>query len=164
MLVERHVDWAVIIALVGGGQEINRGERGLAEWGLALNERRVSGSSWEAIAAPEVLTGGDSTAWQSLFPGGASPDWLARDERLHLATSIRSYLCLTTTQWVNAVLEGRIGDAHKIAAARSDFPLPHEVTYRGSRLVRARHSTLWPCRKFRCSPIARRWSSFLRMS
>jgi hypothetical protein len=32
-VMDRHSDWAVIIALVGGGQEINRGEAGLAEWG-----------------------------------------------------------------------------------------------------------------------------------
>jgi len=105
-IMERHPDWAVIIALVGGGQEINRGERGLAEWGTALNERRVGSSNlrWCAIAAPDIATGGDATAWQSLFPDGASPDWLVRDERLHLSTSVRSYRCLATTQWVGRKL------------------------------------------------------------
>ena len=38
-LMERHKDWAVIIALVGNGQEINTGERGLIDWGSSLNER-----------------------------------------------------------------------------------------------------------------------------
>ena len=38
-LMERHDDWAVIIALVGNGQEINTGERGLIDWGNSLNER-----------------------------------------------------------------------------------------------------------------------------
>jgi hypothetical protein len=32
-IMHRHNDWAVIVALVGGGQEINTGEAGLAEWG-----------------------------------------------------------------------------------------------------------------------------------
>jgi len=31
--------WAVLIALVGGGQEINRGEAGRSEWGRAINEK-----------------------------------------------------------------------------------------------------------------------------
>ena len=106
-IMERHVDWAVIIALVGGGQEINRGERGLAEWGTALSERRLSGFQWHAIAAPEIVTGGDTTAWQSLLHGGASPEWLDRDKRLHLEVSVRSYRCLAITKWVNALLEGR---------------------------------------------------------
>jgi hypothetical protein len=35
-IMERHDDWAVVVALVGGGQEINNGEAGLGEWGIAL--------------------------------------------------------------------------------------------------------------------------------
>jgi hypothetical protein len=124
-IMERHADWAAIIALVGGGQEINRGERGLAEWGAALKERRASptGFHWQAISAPDIVTGGDATAWQSLFPGEPSPDWLIPDERLHLSTSIRSYRCLATTRWVNSLLEGRISDARKIADGTDDFPI-----------------------------------------
>ena len=124
-IMERHADWAVIIALVGGGQEINRGERGLAEWGTALNDRRAASNAprWHAIAAPDIVTGGDATAWQSLFPGKASPDWLVRDERLHLSTSVRSYRCLATTQWVNALLEARISDAHQVAEGTDGFPI-----------------------------------------
>ena len=32
-IMQRHPDWAVIVALVGSGQEINTGEAGLAAWG-----------------------------------------------------------------------------------------------------------------------------------
>lgn len=31
-VMDRHPDWCVVICLVGGGQEINTGEAGLAEW------------------------------------------------------------------------------------------------------------------------------------
>jgi len=44
-IMDRHKDWAVIVALVGGGQEINRGEAGLAEWGRAL-PKFAGGTSW----------------------------------------------------------------------------------------------------------------------
>ncbi|MDU5925476.1 MAG: DNA/RNA helicase domain-containing protein, partial [Finegoldia magna] len=37
--LDRHKDWAVIICLIGGGQEINDGEAGLPEWFKALRER-----------------------------------------------------------------------------------------------------------------------------
>jgi Uncharacterized conserved protein (DUF2075) len=58
-IMERHKDWAVIIALVGGGQEINRGERGLSEWGNALRERNSGvGFKWEVFAPPDALIGG----------------------------------------------------------------------------------------------------------
>ena len=32
--MDRHEDWATIICLIGGGQEINTGEAGLEEWYL----------------------------------------------------------------------------------------------------------------------------------
>ena len=35
--LDRHPDWAVIVCLVGGGQEINTGEAGISEWIEALN-------------------------------------------------------------------------------------------------------------------------------
>ena len=30
--LDRHSGWAVVICLVGGGQEINRGEAGISAW------------------------------------------------------------------------------------------------------------------------------------
>ena len=41
-IMARHLDWAVIVALVGGGQEINTGEAGLAAWGEALATARLA--------------------------------------------------------------------------------------------------------------------------
>ena len=38
-IMRRHTDWAVIVALVGTGQEINTGEAGLEAWGEALTQR-----------------------------------------------------------------------------------------------------------------------------
>ena len=35
--LDRHKDWAVIICLVGGGQEINTGEAGISEWLHAID-------------------------------------------------------------------------------------------------------------------------------
>ena len=57
-IMERHKDWAVIIALVGGGQEINNGEAGLGEWGRALI-KHVS-SNWHIYVSPEARHGGES--------------------------------------------------------------------------------------------------------
>ncbi|QQS46026.1 MAG: DUF2075 domain-containing protein [Acidobacteriota bacterium] len=35
--LDRHPDWAVVVCLVGGGQEINTGEAGISEWIDSLN-------------------------------------------------------------------------------------------------------------------------------
>jgi hypothetical protein len=46
--------WAALIALVGGGQEINRGEAGLSEWGRAITEKF---GHWSIAAPPQALSG-----------------------------------------------------------------------------------------------------------
>ena len=38
-IMDRREDWAVIICLVGQGQEINKGEAGINEWFKALKNR-----------------------------------------------------------------------------------------------------------------------------
>ncbi|AUI53379.1 hypothetical protein AC20117_12080 [Arthrobacter crystallopoietes] len=50
-VMDRHDDWAVIVALVGGGQEINAGEAGLDGWIEALDRKH---SNWKIYVAPEV--------------------------------------------------------------------------------------------------------------
>lgn len=50
-VMDRRSDWAVLIGLIGGGQEINRGEAGLAEWGRAL----ARFPHWRVYASPTVL-------------------------------------------------------------------------------------------------------------
>jgi hypothetical protein len=124
-IMERHDDWAVIVGLVGGGQEINKGERGLREWGDALLARRKLSQAkpWRVVAAPDALSGGDATAWQSLFPDDVPPVWACADTDLHLGVSVRSYRCLAVTRWVNALLEGRIEDAKAIASDAQEFPI-----------------------------------------
>ncbi len=123
-IMGRHKDWAVIIALVGGGQEINRGELGLSEWGRALCAERLAegGGKWIAIASPEVVAGGEATAWQKLFDGEA-PDWLELEPRLHLRSSVRSYSCEALPRWVNAVLSSDKRSARSIAASNDEFPV-----------------------------------------
>lgn len=123
-IMGRHDDWAVIIALVGGGQEINKGELGLSEWGRALAEENGNPETpnWIAIASPEVLEGGEATAWQTLFDGPPAP-WAERDPRLHLSASIRSYGSSAAPKWVNAVLSGKLDAAARVADTEPDFPI-----------------------------------------
>lgn len=124
-IMDRHSDWAVIIALVGGGQEINKGERGLAEWGNALSERNAKAGAkrWNVCASPDAIVGGDATAWQTLFENENAPSWAAADEDLHLPVAVRSYGCLQSNKWVNAVLNGRHDAASEIAREYDEFPM-----------------------------------------
>jgi hypothetical protein len=86
-IMERHPDWAAVIALVGGGQEINDGEAGLEEWGKALAQ---SAKQWVIYASPEVLEGGPSTAGHRLFDDSTQKKEVLTNSELHLRTSNRS--------------------------------------------------------------------------
>lgn len=98
----RKSDWAVVIALVGGGQEIHSGEAGLAEWGRALAESEVP---WRVVASPEVLTGGTAVAGHRLFEGGKPIESrLMANDAMHLGVSVRSPRAAHIADWVNAVI------------------------------------------------------------
>ena len=100
-IMERLPDWAVVVALVGGGQEINDGEAGLEEWGKAILS---AAKDWKVFASPEVLCGGASTAGHRLFLGEGEE--VQTSDALHLRTSHRSLRADTLATWVNHVIDG----------------------------------------------------------
>jgi hypothetical protein len=110
-IMERHSDWSVVVALVGGGQEINDGESGLEEWGRALLERK---KSWKIFASPEVLRGGPSTAGHRLFENSQSSLSVKTSEQLHLRTSNRSLRAENLAKWVNFVIDGDAESARNL--------------------------------------------------
>ncbi len=118
-IMERHQDWAMVIALVGGGQEINDGEAGLEEWGRALAERS---RQWTIYASPEVLNGGPSTAGHRLFDPPSLLLQVQTNPALHLRTSNRSLRAENLAIWVNHVLEGDAASAAALKIAER-FPI-----------------------------------------
>lgn len=122
-IMGRHTDWAAIIALVGNGQEINRGEQGLQEWGKALIEYHARQRiSWEVVAPPAVMTAG-SAQWQSLFQGQPYPGVLRTDPDLHLRVSVRSHTCEVLHAWIDAVLKGEMEHARDLRASVDQLPV-----------------------------------------
>lgn len=112
-IMRRHDGWAVVVALVGGGQEIHAGEAGLAAWGEAL----VKHSYWEVVTSPAALSGGAALAGSRLFRSDQPVNLPLRIEpALHLKVSKRSYESEVTAEWVNAVLDGNATEAAALAA------------------------------------------------
>lgn len=119
--MDRHRDWAVLIALIGGGQEINSGEAGLSEWGEALRNKFPH---WQVAASPSALAGDASVSGQRLFAGGDSAALLVHQEpALHLDVCLRSYRAKQVTDWVEAVLRTDADHAAKVARALDQFPI-----------------------------------------
>lgn len=114
-IMARRPGWAVIVALVGNGQEINTGEAGLAEWGRVI---AASKGMWQALAAPRVLDAAEPA--QRLAPSPA-PSWLKLEPALDLTVPIRSVRDSAGAAWVDAVLSDRPAVAAEIAAS-ADLP------------------------------------------
>jgi len=120
-IMDRHPDWAVIVALVGGGQEINTGEAGLAEWGRALQSRFPH---WTVAVSPTALYAGQTDRMQQLFADDGSLRPLVFTEpSLHLNVSLRSYKAEAVSRWVDAVVEGDSERALAIVPDCKGFPI-----------------------------------------
>ncbi len=115
--LDRHPDWAVIICLVGGGQEINQGEAGIGEWVRALNRRFPK---WQ-IYVSRNMTGSEygSTVLEEL---GTRQEVHFRDE-LHLATSMRSFRAENVSQLVKDVLELNLESAQESLKKATRYPI-----------------------------------------
>lgn len=119
-IMDRHDDWAAIVCLVGAGQEINRGEAGICQWGEVVQP----GSHWQVVAPRAAIHGGPGMAGTALFPHGM-PDGVTvmENENLTLTVPIRSYRSEKVSAWVDAVLEGKPGEARRISRDIERYPI-----------------------------------------
>lgn len=104
--MSRHRDWAVIVCLVGGGQEIHDGEGGLAEWSAAIATRDV----WRAAAPTEARNATDPRQRIALRLVDTE------DAALHLAVPVRSIRGQVLAGWVEHVLANDRTAAAQLAA------------------------------------------------
>jgi len=122
--MDRHQDWAVVVCLVGGGQEINTGEAGIDAWLDAVNSRfpywhmhissRLNDSEYAAGKALEVVRQRPNTHF---------------DDSLHLSVSMRSFRAENVSEFVKALLDceqdhareafARLRDRYPIAVTRN---------------------------------------------
>jgi len=102
--LDRHKNWAVIICLVGGGQEINTGEAGISEWLVAMDK---TFSDWKVYISPN-LTDSEYAAVEAIekLKGRVS-----FDENLHLSVSMRSFRAERLSSFVKNILDIEIGKA-----------------------------------------------------
>jgi hypothetical protein len=107
-IMGRRNGWAVVVALIGNGQEINTGEAGLAEWGRVI----AANSDWRAAAAPCALGAGDPVQRLAF----ERPGWLTIDPDLDLTVPIRSIRDSAGAAWAAAVLEGDAAAARLVAS------------------------------------------------
>ena len=98
--LDQREDWATIVCLVGGGQEINTGEAGIGEWIRALNEHfphwRIYIS--DQLTEPEYAEGRVKELLKDRNDVTYASD-------LHLAVSLRSFRSEKLSAFVHALLD-----------------------------------------------------------
>lgn len=98
--MDRHQDWALIVCLVGGGQEINTGEAGISEWLLAIQEKFPH---WHLYIS-EHLHDSEYGAAKTLAALREYPH-AHFEPNLHLATTMRSFRAEDVSAFVKALLD-----------------------------------------------------------
>ena len=97
--LDQREDWATIVCLVGGGQEINTGEAGISEWINALNEQFPH---WNVYISPKLT--------DPEYAEGRVNELLecnknvTYSEDLHLSVSLRSFRAEKLSSFVHAML------------------------------------------------------------
>lgn len=118
-VMDRHSDWATIICLIGGGQEINTGEAGLREWFESIKR---SFPHWHVYVSAKLSD-------QEYMPDGAlystgELQAVTDSEDLHLAVSIRSFRSEKLAAFIKALLDCDMPQARLLyAEIRDDYPL-----------------------------------------
>ena len=116
--MDRHKDWAVVVCLVGGGQEINKGEAGIAGWVDAV---QYSFPSWAVYASNQMLGneyGGEKTLTSferlnaTLLP------------ELHLRSSLRSFRSENVSLFVKELLDlDTVSAKRTLLEVLSNYPI-----------------------------------------
>ncbi len=116
--LDQREDWATIVCLVGGGQEINTGEAGISEWIRSLNE---TFTHWKVYISPQLT--------EPEYAEGKVNELLKDNknvtyaEDLHLGVSLRSYRAEKLSAWVHAVLALDPGAASIYSEIKDKYPI-----------------------------------------
>jgi len=117
--LDRHPDWAVIVCLVGGGQEINTGEAGISEW---IESLMRSFLQWH-IYISSRLTDSEYGAGEVLREVGLRQNVEYKDE-LHLAVSMRSFRAEHVSLLVKQILDLDINEARNtLEKVKEKYPI-----------------------------------------
>lgn len=105
-IMDRHEDWAVIICLVGGGQEIYKGEAGIEDWFIALKNGYYD---WDIYLSDRMI--------DYEYLGNSTIEELLKERKynivpeLHLGVSLRSFRSECLSAFVKCLLDSKKDDA-----------------------------------------------------
>jgi hypothetical protein len=118
-VMDRHNDWAIIICLIGGGQEINTGEAGLPEWFSALQRNHPD---WNVYVSDKLI---DFEYTRDIdLLSKIQPDKLHIQPDLHLAVSVRSFRSEKVSALVKTILDIDVNKAQGLfSSLQENYPI-----------------------------------------
>ena len=116
--LDQREDWATIVCLVGGGQEINTGEAGISEWIKALNEQFPHWNVYISpqLTEPEYAEGRVNELLQN------NPN-VTYNDSLHLGVSLRSYRAEKLSAFVHSLLSFDANAATLYNEIKDKYPI-----------------------------------------
>ena len=114
-IMDRHTDWAVMICLVGLGQDIYDGEVGINEWfRCGIDEYK----DWEMFYSPDIFSQVEDKEIDVAMIKSCSR--CHKVHELHLETSIRSFRADKQSKFVDKLLDNRPIEAKEVYNEISD--------------------------------------------
>ena len=116
--MDRQPDWGLVVCLIGGGQEINKGEAGIAEWLKAMNEHFTD---WDIYMSDKLV--------DKEYAEGNALDIIKDQERLHievslhLSMSMRSFRAEKVSLFVHQLLDLKKDEATQTLKELNNYPI-----------------------------------------
>lgn len=117
--MDRQADWGLVVCLIGGGQEINKGEAGIVEWLSSINR---SFERWHVYMSDKLS--------DKEYAEGKALDMLQIDESqirvesaLHLSVSMRSFRAEKVSFFVHQLLNLQKEEASSTLRELTNYPI-----------------------------------------
>lgn len=117
--MDRQADWGLVVCLIGGGQEINKGEAGIVEWLSSINR---SFERWHFYMSDKLS--------DKEYAEGKALDMLQIDESqihvesaLHLSVSMRSFRAEKVSLFVHQLLNLQKEEASSTLRELTNYPI-----------------------------------------
>lgn len=117
--MDRQADWGLVVCLIGGGQEINKGEAGIVKWLSSINR---SFEKWHVYMSDKLS--------DKEYAEGKALDMLQIDESqihvesaLHLSVSMRSFRAEKVSLFVHQLLNLQKEEASSTLRELTNYPI-----------------------------------------
>lgn len=108
--MDRHHDWAVVVCLIGNGQDINHGEAGIGDWIESIKYFK----DWHVYAPGVFQKDIDCSEVRNLHT----------EDSLHLRINLRSLRAENVSSFVDALLSPNLKEAKKLFASINEhYPI-----------------------------------------